>query len=51
MAHINVTTDDGVLVERIDAGGWDLGRREARQGLLVEVLLAVQRADREEAGR
>jgi hypothetical protein len=53
MPFVNVTTDQGVLVERIDASGWDLTKPFGRAGFVEEVTDAldlavrIERKDRE----
>lgn len=48
MAFVNVTTSDGVLVERIDTSEYDLDQTLARAALAEEVLTAVESADADE---
>lgn len=45
MAWINITTIDGILVERIDTTDWHLDSPAARVSLMVKLAAAVKRAE------
>ncbi len=45
---LNITTNDGVLLERIDLSEFDLSRPFARATLMAEIQQAVMKAVRDE---